>query len=114
MDNKILGNKGENLAYNYLKKQGLKILERNYKNKIGEIDIICYNQKENETCFVEVKTRSSKEFGFPCEAVNFRKQQKIKKVAELYLIMHKKLNSKVRFDVLEVLDNEITYIKYAF
>lgn len=114
MDNKILGDKGENLAYDYLKKQGLKILERNYKNKIGEIDIICYNKQDDEICFVEVKTRSSKEFGLPCEAVNFRKQHKIRKVAELYLIIHKKLNSKVRFDVLEVLNNEITYIKYAF
>ncbi len=114
MDNKILGNKGESLAYDYLKKQGLTILERNYKNKIGEIDLICYNKKDNETCFIEVKSRSSKKFGLPCEAVNFKKQQKIRKVAELYLILHKKLVSKVRFDVLEVLGGEINYIKYAF
>lgn len=114
MDNKILGNCGENLAYNYLKKQGLIILEKNYKNKIGEIDIICYNKSDNEICFIEVKTRSSNKFGLPCEAVNFRKQNKIKNVAKVYLITHKKLSSKVRFDVVEILDGDINYIKYAF
>ena len=114
MENIILGKIGESKAVDYLKKQGLKIIQTNYKNKLGEIDIICYNKKDDEYVFVEVKTRSSLEFGLPCEAVNIHKQNKIKSVAKLYLLINKKLDYKVRFDVLEVIDNKINHIKYAF
>ena len=114
MENIILGKIGENKAVNYLKKQGLKIIETNYKNKLGEIDIICYNKSDDEFVFVEVKTRTSLEFGLPCEAVNYYKQNKIKSVAKLYLLSHNKYGCKVRFDVLEIIGDDINYIKYAF
>ena len=113
MDNKILGNKGESLAYDYLKKQGLTILERNYKNKIGEIDIIC---KDGDVLvFVEVKHRESLKFGYPREAVNYHKQQKIRNVAAGYL-KYKNLYEKcaVRFDVIDIIGDNLTHIKNAF
>lgn len=104
---------GEKLAQNYLKKQKLKILETNYRNNVGEIDIICYNKKENEYIFIEVKSRSSEEFGLPSEAVNIKKQQKLRNIAQIYLLKNKLVNVKIRFDVIEVIDKQINHIKYA-
>lgn len=114
MNNLKQGKTGEVLAEKYLKKQGYKIIKTNYKNKIGEIDIICYNKKDDEIVFVEVKSRTSDLMGLPSEAVDIRKQKKIRDVASLYLILNKKFDDKVRFDVIEILNGEISHIKYAF
>ena len=112
MNTKILGNKGEALAKEFLKKQKYKILETNYANKLGEIDIIA---KEKDTIvFVEVKTRETTHFGLPREAVTSYKQNKIKLVATEYLTSHKLLSQKVRFDCVDILGDEITHIKNAF
>ena len=70
--NKQKGNIGEALAYNYLLKNGYKILETNYKTSIGEIDIIATND-ENRIIFIEVKRRETAKFGYPREAVNYKK-----------------------------------------
>ena len=102
--NKIKGDIGEQLATNFLKKNKHKILERNYKNNIGEIDIIARQKKT--IVFVEVKTRSSLQFGLPAEAVNFHKQHKIRQVAECYLQQHGQEDSDIRFDVIEVLRSD--------
>ena len=116
MYRKELGKTGESLACEYLKANKIKVLERNFKNKIGEIDIIA---KEGETvAFIEVKTRSSYAFGTPAEAVNYAKQQKIIKTA-LSWMTDKNYDGDIRFDVIEVLINEteapdINYIKNAF
>ena len=110
---KVLGIQGEALATEHLENQGYKILELNYKNKIGEIDIIA---KDGETIvFIEVKARQSLRFGHPREAVNFYKQQKIRNVAIGYL-KFKKLYERVsvRFDVVDILGDKITHIKNAF
>lgn len=113
MNTKILGNIGEAHAEAYLKEHGYKILERNYKNKIGEIDLIA--EKDKEIIFVEVKARSTEKFGTPKEAVNFHKQFKIRKVAESYLLSAKKYYSKVSFDVIEYMpDAEIVHLKNCF
>lgn len=114
MNTKILGAKGEILATKFLKKQGYIIKQTNYKNKIGEIDIICYSKKNDETIFIEVKSRSSIDFGFPSEAVTNYKQNKIKKVAQIYLMQNNITDSKFRFDVVEILNDKINHIKYAF
>jgi len=114
MDTKILGNEGEKKATKFLKNQGYKILERNYENKIGEIDIIAYDKTEDYLVFVEVKTKTSDFFGLPREMVGSHKQHKIEQVATAYLMDNKKINAKVRFDVVEVLDNNITHIKNAW
>lgn len=113
MNTKILGNIGEAHAEAYLKKQGYKILERNFKNRIGEIDLIA--EKGDVITFVEVKSRSSNKFGMPKDAVNFHKQFKIKKVAESYLLSAKKYYSKVSFDVIEYMpEEEIVHLKNCF
>ena len=94
-----IGDIGENEATKYLKKQKYKILERNYRKTYGEIDIIA--EKDGVLCFVEVKTRKNDEFGRPCEFVDFKKQEKIKKTAMSY-ICEKKIDPLVSFDIIEV------------
>ncbi|MBR5192395.1 MAG: YraN family protein [Clostridia bacterium] len=103
---------GENQAVKYLKKQKCKILEKNYKNYIGEIDIICKDKEY--TVFVEVKTRVNDSFGAPSEAVNRQKQQKYFKVATEYLQKRGLLETPCRFDVIEIEDGKINHIKDAF
>lgn len=110
--NNIEGTKGEIFAVDFLKKKDFKIVETNYKTKIGEIDIIA--QDKNVIVFVEVKRRETLAFGRPIEAVDFRKQSKIRKVAEIYLMSKNKYYSDVRFDVIEILGDEINYYKNAF
>lgn len=110
--NKIKGNKGEEIASNFLKKNKYKILERNYSNKIGEIDIIA--EKNGVIVFVEVKERETLTFGRPVEAVDGRKQNKIRRTAEVYLMSKRKNWVDVRFDVVEILGDEINQIENAF
>lgn len=110
--NNIEGKKGEIKAVLFLKKHGYKILETNFKNKIGEIDIIA--EKDGVIVFIEVKNRSTYRFGRPIEAVDFRKQSKIKKVAEIYLMIKNKYYNDVRFDVVEVSNDNLEHIENAF
>ncbi len=110
--NKIKGDIGEALACQFLQKQKYKIIKTNYRNKLGEIDIIA--TKGNAICFVEVKERASAQFGLPCEAVDKRKQSKIAKTAQLYLLENHKTDSEVVFCVVEVLDGKINFIENAF
>ena len=112
MNTHIFGNQGEALAKNYLIKQKYKILETNFKNAIGEIDIIA---KDGDTIvFVEVKARNSTRYGLPREAITEYKQNKIHKVALGYLKFTRNINAKIRFDCIEVLGDEITHIKNCF
>ncbi len=110
--NKIEGNKGEIRAVQFLKKEKYKILQTNYKNRIGEIDIIA--EKDNVIVFVEVKNRSTFAFGRPIEAVTLHKQNQIKRVAKIYLMMKNMYEHDVRFDVIEVYDDFINHVKNAF
>lgn len=112
MKNIINGQIGEELATELLKKKSYKILQRNYKNVLGEIDIIA--KDKDYLVFVEVKFRNTRMFGRASEAVNKRKQHKIRQVALLYLKQKRQLESNVRFDVVEVYDNEINHIENAF
>ena len=85
---KFLGRVGEEKAAEFLTKKGYKILKTNYKTHVGEIDVIA---EDNKTIvFVEVKTRSGDSYGEPCEAVDFRKQEKYVKVATEYLVKERK------------------------
>lgn len=99
MNKKEFGNLGEICAQNFLKKKKYKIVQTNYRVKSAEIDIIAYDKKT--LCFIEVKTRSSDLFGNPCDAVDFRKQNKIIIGAEWYLA-NNGIDCEVRFDVVEV------------
>ncbi len=102
---KKIGNIGEIVAAEYLKKEKkLKIIKMNYTNFFGEIDIIA--KSKNELIFVEVKTRTSTDFGYASEAVNYKKQEKIKKMAQIYT--KNSYNNHVRFDVVEVYMNKKT------
>jgi len=108
-----MGTSYEIKAEEYLMKKGYKILERNYRNRQGEIDIIA---KDREYfCFIEVKYRTTNEFGNPLEAVDFRKQKQIRKVA-LYYLMKNKLSewTPCRFDVIAFEGEKMTHIENAF
>jgi putative endonuclease len=94
-----LGQRGEDLAAYYLKKKGYKIIHRNFKTMIGEIDIIARDR--DDLVFIEVKTRESLEYGQPFESVNRNKRRKIANVAMLYLKKLKDIPS-CRFDVVSV------------
>lgn len=95
-----LGNKGEEIAIRFLKSKGYKILIRNFLTPFGEADIVA--KDGDSIVFVEVKTRSSDTFGQPFEAVNYRKQERLRRIALYYL----KKNSEdldVRFDVVSIM-----------
>lgn len=95
----LRGNRGEHAACKYLIQKGYRILERNFRKRYGEIDIIA--QKNDVISFVEVKTRSTTDFGNACEAVTPKKQQKIIRTANAY-IMEKELDAGFSFDIIEV------------
>ena len=111
--NLVKGKKGEAEAIAFLENEGYKIIETNFKTKLGEIDIIA-KDNENRIIFVEVKARDTARFGYPREAVNNEKQRTIKRVAELYLKIKKQTKAYTRFDVIEILAGKITHIKNAF
>jgi putative endonuclease len=106
-----LGNQGEKAAGNYLKSKGYKIVEKNYRCKLGEIDLIA--EKDDFIVFVEVKTRSNDKFGKGFEAVVNKKIDKIRRVAMLYMIQ-KDLQKEIRFDVISIDNNVVTHIEGAF
>lgn len=99
MNTKSIGDYGERCVARYLKRHGYKILDRNYRTKFSELDIIAMDGEY--ICFVEVKTRSDIRFGLPCESVDIRKQRKIINGAVHYTV-EKGLDAPVRFDVAEV------------
>ena len=110
------GKKSESVAAAQLEKNGYKILEHNYRTKLGEIDIIA---KEGDTIvFVEVKARRSDGFGNPKSAITPKKQQKISMTALYYLKATKQSNAKARFDVVTIRSGkenpDIEIIKNAF
>ena len=110
------GKDSESLAARHLQKNGYKILEQNYRNKLGEIDIIA--KEKGTLVFVEVKARKTHVFGNPKWAVTPNKQRKISMVALYYLKATKQTHVKARFDVVSLSlakDNpQIEIIKNAF
>ncbi len=111
-----LGNKGEKLACRYLRRKGYNILQRNYRYKIGEIDIIA--QKGEFLIFIEVKTRLNREFGEPFEAVTHYKQERLRRLAESYIVDNQEHELDYRFDVISILYEKkkpiIKHIENAF
>ena len=99
--NQKIGKKGEDYAVKSLLNKGYKILERNFKCKSGEIDIIAKDKKE--IVFIEVKTRTNLNYGVPSLAVNNSKKQHIVKVAKYYLHKYNLENRIIRFDVIEII-----------
>ncbi len=118
LNKRQLGSVWEKKAVEYLVQNGCTIIDANYRCRLGEIDIIM--QDGGTTCFVEVKYRTSGQYGSAIEAVNHNKRQRIRKAAVYYLTerLHTE-NIACRFDVLgfdtdELGNVNITYIKNAF
>ena len=116
MKKKELGKRGEELALRFLRKNGYKVIERNYICKMGEMDIIA--QEKDTLVFVEVKTRTSMAFGPPQLAVNPTKQMQLSKVALNFLKEKRLEDVKARFDVVAIVlkpaGEEVELIKDAF
>ena len=111
-----VGKKGESVAVRYLKKQGYKIIEQNYRSKAGEIDIIARERKT--LVFVEVKTRRTTSYGSPKYAVTPKKKKAISMAALYYLKMTHQTHADARFDVVSILaqeeDTRIELVRNAF
>lgn len=122
MNKKKKGDQGEKIAANYLSQNGYTIISLNERfGRLGEIDIIACEKEY--VCFIEVKTRTSRTFGTPAEAVNSKKQQSIKRMAQIYVSSSRLGNANLRFDIVEVymskknnlyIANRINIIKNAF
>ncbi|WP_311482085.1 YraN family protein [uncultured Anaerococcus sp.] len=109
-----VGDFGEEITAEYLERNGYRILGRNYSKPFGEIDIIA--TKDDLISFVEVKTRKSDAFAYAAEAVDFYKQQRIKRASQAYLVENNMTDFLMSFDIAEVyLDTrKINYIENAF
>ena len=101
MNKRAFGDQGEKEASEYLIKKGCTILCRNFRiGRMGEIDIIL--RDGGTLCFVEVKTRTSTLYGTPSEAVSFKKQATIRRIAQLYMQRFYIADEPIRFDIVEV------------
>ena len=108
-----LGAKKEELAARYLEKKGVRILERNFRSRQGEIDLIARHGEY--LVFCEVKYRRNNEKGTPQDAVGLAKQKKICKVADYYRLIHGLGDSvSVRYDVVAIEDDQIEWLPNAF
>ncbi len=99
-DRLYFGQEGEKAAVKFLKKRGYRIVEKNYRHKAGEIDIIA--EHGQVLVFVEVKSRAGAELGEPLEAITPHKQRKIGQVARGFLTQHKIEKRDCRFDVVGI------------
>lgn len=100
MNHKTLGAEGEKMAVAYLAARGYRIRECNFRCRLGEIDLVA--EEGGTLVFVEVKTRRSRRFGLPKEAVTPAKQARLRRIAEYYLLTHGGGDRPCRFDVLGV------------
>lgn len=96
----LLGKEGEDIAADYLKKHGYRIITRNFRSRYGELDIVALH---NQTLiFIEVKTRIGNEFGLPEEAVTPRKLREVIKTGEYFKLLHPELPEALRIDVVAI------------
>lgn len=113
MNKRAVGTSFEEKAAAYLSKNGYQILHKNFRCRLGEIDLIGTN--DSYLCFIEVKYRSGLTRGFPSEAITSLKIKRITRTAQFYMLSHNvPPNTPCRFDVVVILENEISVIKNAF
>ena len=113
MNRRHVGAAYEEIAAAYLTAQGYVVRERNFRARSGEIDIIA--QEENVLCFIEVKYRADLKDGGPLAAVDHKKQRTISRTALYYLLKNGyPTDTPCRFDVVGILDDQITLIRDAF
>jgi putative endonuclease len=113
MDRQQIGRAAEDAAVAFLISRGLQIMARNFRRRLGELDVVA---RERDTLIiVEVRTRASNRFGGAAASVDFRKQAKLQRAASLFL-QHRPDLAKlpVRFDVIAVTPAGIEWIKHAF
>ncbi len=101
MNKQSLGQKGEQIAIDYLRKHSYQIIAKNFRTNFGEIDIIALER--GVLVFVEVKCRTTTAFGLPFEAVNGAKLRQIAKAAEIYQFQNNNLPPRTRIDVISIL-----------
>ncbi len=111
MNTKQIGDSYEDIAADFLREKGYKILKRNFHSRYGEIDIIAY--KDGVYVFCEVKYRKNADYGLPAEFVTKKKQDKIAKTVAGYM-MYNKFVEDYRFDIIGILGDEINHIENAF
>lgn len=109
-DRLATGRRGEQLAAGHLRAKGYRIIERNYRCKLGEIDIVAMDG--DTLVFVEVRRRKTARYGTALEAVSPAKQRQVARVAEVYLT--RCTPSTVRFDVVGITGDEIVHVEDAF
>ena len=107
---KALGNRGEEQAVEFLLKNRFQILEKNYRFKHLEVDIIALDTVQDEVVFVEVKNRSSDKYGHPSLAVNRKKLENLQTAATIFIKQHG-LNKSYRFDIISLLPNKIEHFE---
>lgn len=113
MNKRQIGSRYEELAAVYLQEKGYKVLEQNYRCIQGEVDLIC--RQGSCLVFVEVKYRGDSRMGSPLEAVDKRKQSRIRKVALYYLYSHGLgEDCPCRFDVVGILGEQLELVRDAF
>ncbi len=113
MNNRAVGTRREQDAATFLTRQGYVLLEKNYRCKIGEIDLIA--KDGDYLCFIEVKYRTSSAKGFPAEAITPTKILKITRTAQFYMLLHHiPQDTPCRFDAVVILGEELSLIKNAF
>ena len=114
MNKRTVGSETEARASEYLMSQGLRIVVKNYRCRLGEIDLIAA-EPDGTVVFAEVKYRRTNASGYPEEAVDFRKQETIRRAALWYLTEHRlSPESPMRFDVIAIDSTEIRWHKNAF
>lgn len=111
MNRRNTGTAYEKIAADYLRKQGMKIREMNYRISQGEIDLI--GEDKDTIIFIEVKYRKTASYGYPWEAVSINKQKKICKVARQYCY-GKRIKKQVRYDIVSICGEEILWFQNAF
>jgi len=94
------GQAAESLAADYLRQQGLAVIERNYRSPHGEIDLVCRDQ--GSLAFIEVRFRARSDFGSAAETVDSRKQTRLRATAEHYLLTHRGSKENGRFDIVAI------------
>lgn len=110
---KILGRHGEEIAARYLEKNGFRLLRKNYRCRLGEIDLVAMDR--DYLVFVEVRSKSSDEFGEGYESLLYKKQSKLRQVAWYYLKSEGKTGMSCRFDVVSIRfdrDGEVQRIEH--
>jgi putative endonuclease len=112
----VLGRRGEDLACEELEKRGYTIIDRRFRTRCGELDIVA--REAGVLVFVEVKARSGRRFGAPLESITWQKRQRLSAMAEAYLCARRLAGSACRFDVVAIVEDgsgrTVELVKGAF